>query len=112
MGMMIAYVVVDQTGAGQYILGEARVTQTDHAEAWTQHIDQHIPIDDHGGEIIIPQTIEYPESWTFAIETSYGTVSMSFNQPDAAKLLCCQYVRIKYRLGRLSHSPFGLSIRL
>ena len=108
--LAIAHVVIDHSGSGKYIFEESRVTQTSHAEAWTQHIEQQIPTDDHGGEIVIPQTIEHPESWSFEIATAYGPVSMSLNQPDAAKLLCCQFVKIKYRLGRLSHSPVDLSI--
>lgn len=110
LALAIAYVVIDHTGADQYISEDARVTQTGHMEAWTEHRDQHFPIDDHGGEMVIPQTIDHPESSTFEIQTGYGPISVSFNQPEAAKLLCCRFVKIKYRLGRLSHSPIDLSI--
>ncbi len=53
--LAIAHVVIDDSGSGKYIFEESRVTRTNHAEVWTQHIEQHIPTDDHVGDIVIPQ---------------------------------------------------------
>jgi hypothetical protein len=48
--------------------------------------------------------------WSFEIATSDGPVSTIFSQPEAAKLLCCPFVRVKFRLGRLSHTPIDFSL--
>lgn len=106
--MLIGYQVIDQTGAGEYVQEDANVTNTGHAEAWTQHTDLHIP-GDHGMDIIVPQTIDWPESWTFAIETRRGVVERNVTQPEAGRLLGRSWVSIRYRVGRLSGMPFDLS---
>jgi hypothetical protein len=67
-------------------------------------------LDDHGGEMTIPQTIEWPESWTFHLETAYGIVAVTHSQPAAGKLLCCRYVQVHYRVGRWSKFPIGVSV--
>jgi hypothetical protein len=107
--LLIGYLIADQTG-GYSVQETVRATQIGHSEAWTQHQDTHVPLDDHGGEMTIPQTIEWPESWTFNLETAYGIVAATHSQPDAARLLCCRYVQAHYRVGRWSKSPIGVSV--
>ena len=60
-------------------------------------------------DMLIPHQTEHLATWTLEIRTRNGDVSMTVYEKQGQKLSPGTYVRVNYRIGRLSHSPVAVT---
>jgi hypothetical protein len=104
----ITLILGDHIGAPE-VNENAQVIERKYNPKWTSTEYDHISMGNNMPDILIPHQTEHPATWALQIRTRNGDVSITVHEEQGQKLSPGIYVRVNYRIGRLSHSPIALT---